>query len=161
MSLMQLRQIHIDRFLVEAYKDHERSKEGASSKHTATIAELAKSNADASLWKVALHIRTVKKPNKPSPPYKIDIQMSGIFATEPEGIDGLDGLQLAQLIGVNGASILHSAAREHVFLVTARGTWGSYQLPTVSFANLEVTSLDSSDSNDAAIAAEEDAGSSQ
>lgn len=62
-------------------------------------------------------------------PYKIALQIVGIFAINPEPMP----TNLERLITVNGASILYSAARELVLLLTGRGPWSPLQLPTINF----------------------------
>lgn len=62
-------------------------------------------------------------------PYKLDIQVVGLFVTDPEfKHDNID-----RLVHVNGASMLYTAAREFVLMITGRGPWGPFQLPTVNF----------------------------
>lgn len=62
-------------------------------------------------------------------PYNLDIQVVGLFSIDPDfKHDNID-----RLVQVNGASMLFTATREHVLMVTGRGPWGPFQLPTVNF----------------------------
>ena len=62
-------------------------------------------------------------------PYQLDFQVVGLFSVDPDfKHDNID-----KLVQVNGASMLYTAAREHVLMVTGRGPWGPFQLPTVNF----------------------------
>lgn len=82
------------------------------------------------LWRVALELRF--EPDEESPgPYRIEATMIGFFHLP----DGLAKEEAAKLAGVTGASILYSAAREHVLMVTGRMMWGPFQLPTVRFSS--------------------------
>jgi len=47
--------------------------------------------------------------------------------------------QVAQIVAVNGASILYSSAREYLLMITSRAPWGQLSLPTMSFADVAVT----------------------
>ena len=62
-------------------------------------------------------------------PYNLDIQVVGFFLVDPD----LKHDNINKLVQVNGASMLYTAAREHVLMVTGRGPWGPFQLPTVNF----------------------------
>ena len=67
-------------------------------------------------------------------PYKIALQVIGQFAVEPAEPDAE---KLEKLLRFNGGSMLYSAAREMVLIVTGRGPWGPYALPTVNFQTLK------------------------
>ncbi len=138
-SFLQLRQLHIQRLLLEAHDDFDDADENVEARHTAKITRLARAEQDEHLWKVDLQIRVKRKRDRTPPPYRVEVDMSGVFEARQ---DSQDPLQYARAIGVNGASILYSAAREHVYLLTSRARWGGFQLPVVSFADLKVTAVD-------------------
>lgn len=62
-------------------------------------------------------------------PYHIEFSMIGHFVAAP----GTD----QELVRINGASILYSAAREMILQITGRGPWGPYMLPTVNLKNMQ------------------------
>lgn len=75
-------------------------------------------------------------------PYRIALQAVGLFSVSKD----FKHDDLKKVVQVNGASMLYSAARELVLLITGRGPWSGYQLPTISFyqAVNEATSQQSS-----------------
>jgi len=46
--------------------------------------------------------------------------------------------EVAEVIGVNGCSMLYSSAREYLLLITGRAPWGQVRLPTMSFNGLSM-----------------------
>lgn len=62
-------------------------------------------------------------------PYQISLEAVAIISVDPE----YKHPDLKRLVQINGASMLYSAARELVLMVTGRGPWGSLQLPTINF----------------------------
>lgn len=93
---------------------------------------LGRATQDGLRWVVELDLTVAGKENATSPPYNIHLHSVGIF--QFAGPD-LSDAQKAHLLAVTGASILYSQAREYLLMLTARGPWGSFQLPTVSFAD--------------------------
>ncbi len=67
-------------------------------------------------------------------PYRIHCQIVGQFVVD----DAFENDDLDRLVAINGASILYSALREMVLLVTGRCAWGAVQLPTVNFKHLDL-----------------------
>lgn len=62
-------------------------------------------------------------------PYDLNIQVVGFLSVDP----GFKHDNIDRLVHVNGATMLYAAAREHVLMVTGRGPWGGFQLPTMNF----------------------------
>lgn len=62
-------------------------------------------------------------------PYRVSLEAVAIMTIDP----GLKHPDIKRLVQVNGSSMLYSAARELVLMVTGRGPWGSFQLPTINF----------------------------
>ena len=132
---LQLRHLTIDRLLLETEADG--NAENAGVAETAVqVGPIASSTEQPALWHIGLAIRVGPGEGGRRGPYTIDVHLSGLF--EVTDIDAPEA-EIARLVAVNGASILYSAAREHVWLLTSRGKWGSFSLPTMSFFGLEVT----------------------
>lgn len=83
-------------------------------------------------WMVNLTISADSPSDKPIP-YKVDLEIVGFF----EVVADLEKPKMANLVHVTGASILYSAAREMVLMLTGRGPWAQWSLPTISFMNMK------------------------
>lgn len=83
-------------------------------------------------WMVNLTIN-VSSPSEKPIPYKVDLEIVGFF----EVVVDLEKQRMANLVHVTGASILYSAAREMVLMLTGRGPWAHWALPTISFMNMK------------------------
>lgn len=62
-------------------------------------------------------------------PYRLSLEAVAFFTVD----DKLKHPDIKRLVQVNGASMLYSSIRELVLMVTGRGPWGAFQLPTVNF----------------------------
>lgn len=62
-------------------------------------------------------------------PYTIDAEVVGVFRLD----DGFEHDNREHLLKVNGSSILYGALREYLLMLTGRGPWGEFQIPTISF----------------------------
>jgi hypothetical protein len=71
-------------------------------------------------------------------PYRIHGQIVGVFEIDPTSEDPAE---VATVVGVNGASMLYSALREYLLLLSSRGPWGSFQLPTWNFRSGRFTKV--------------------
>ena len=67
-------------------------------------------------------------------PYKVDVAAEGVFLV-PKGAEQLGDAE--DLAAVNGASMLWSAVREQVSMLTSRMRAGPVVLPTVQFHDLK------------------------
>lgn len=86
-------------------------------------------------WRVALTLVGRAKEGTPPPPYEFHLGIIGFFTVlQPRQTEE----ETARMVGINGASILYSAARELLLLLTGRGPWGPMPIPTVSFVDLQV-----------------------
>lgn len=120
---LQLEQSLVTRLLVEAEPGF--SPGGEVAPPSRFQIEVAHSSAPRERWQVRLALRI--SPDKQHPgPYRIELDMVGFFRLATD----VDKDEAARLLGVTGASILYSAAREHLLMVTGRGPWGPMQLPT-------------------------------
>jgi len=62
-------------------------------------------------------------------PYKIDVGVLGLFSVSEK----IEVSQRANIVTVNGASLLYGAIREQVSTVTSRSYLGTMVLPTMDF----------------------------
>lgn len=77
-----------------------------------------------------------------SSPYALDFSAVGFFVVDPE----FEHDDIERLVRTNGASVLFSAMRELVTIVTSRAPWGPVMLPTVNFRLLAPSESENSDS---------------
>lgn len=85
------------------------------------------------LWNLVLAIEVPAAEAKAVPPYVVKLHCWSLFRVAP-GAPVEDAAR--RLVTVTGGSIVYSMAREYLALVTARGPWGSFFLPTVSLLKL-------------------------
>lgn len=62
-------------------------------------------------------------------PYRLSLEAVAFLTVD----DKFKHPDVKRLVQVNGASMLYSSIREMVLMVTGRGPWGAFQLPTVNF----------------------------
>lgn len=134
-SPLQLERSYVSRLAVEAAEHVDPTEGTPPSPEIHTHLEISRHPEDPTLWMLALDVRCeVQEPDEPGPhptlPYTVDLRIHGIFSV-PRSDE--EPSVVARRVGIHGASLLYSAAREHVLLVTGRGPWGPFQLPTVSF----------------------------
>ena len=79
-------------------------------------------------WMVTLALDLVPASQK-KPTYVISIEYAGFFTIEKS----VPADKVENLVTVNGPSMLYSAARELISLLTARGPWPEVTLMTVTF----------------------------
>ncbi len=79
-------------------------------------------------FQLNLTVEASKVPPAPQP-YDFEIQVVGLFSVDPE----FEHDDITRLVKVNGGSMLYTAAREFLLMVTGRGPWGGISLPTVNF----------------------------
>ena len=83
-------------------------------------------NNDAFHWEVEQTI--VMEPEGKAPiPYRVFLKVIGHFGVA----ESMNKEKIPELIEVTGGSMLFSAAREFILMVTARGPWPPVALPTV------------------------------
>ena len=88
------------------------------------------SKDDENSFQLKLVIKVASTAEKPVP-YEIVLLVIGLFETAP------DFPEKNKLVGITGSSILYSAAREYIAMVTGRGPFPSIILPTVSFSQIQ------------------------
>lgn len=129
---LQLERSVLERLLVERHPTYAAGM--PQQPHGRWQLKLEQSADRPELWRVALELRF--EPTEKSPgPYRIEATMLGFFRLP----DGLAKEEAAKLAGITGASILYSAAREHLLMVTGRMIWGPFQLPTIRFPGPDVS----------------------
>lgn len=83
-------------------------------------------------YQVTLEIGSLRAPDGTGTlPYDVAFQVVGQFSVLDPSFPDKE-----KLLRINGTSILYSAAREMILIMTSRGPWGPYQLPTVNFQTL-------------------------
>ncbi len=82
---------------------------------------------EINLFQVTLEIDVTREDKDQIIPYEISLLAVGLFVVDEDWDDP------EKLLGINGASILYSAAREYLITITSRGPWPALVLPTVSF----------------------------
>lgn len=87
---------------------------------------------DPGRWQIDLDIKVRPEPGATPPPYRIHLHVIGAFAFP--GRDRTEE-EKAGILAATGVSILYSQAREFLLMLTSRGPWGPFQLPTVSFVD--------------------------
>ena len=97
--------------------------------------DLATVDADPGVWRVSLDLRH-REAEDETPRYRFRLRVVGFFRW---GGGETPNAEVAQLVAVNGASILYSSAREFLLLLTSRMPWGQLSLPTLSFADVELS----------------------
>jgi len=80
-------------------------------------------------WAVWVTIQIAREA-KPTPPYAVTLSVFGTFEISRDfGSED----EITQVVAVNGASMLYSAAREFLLGLTARGPNMEYMLPSYDF----------------------------
>jgi len=93
-----------------------------------TKVALAASEKKPDVYQLALELKLEALDERPLP-YDVSLSVVGFFAVD----NGVDPGRRDELVRINGASMLYSAAREFLLTVTGRGPWQPLMLPTVSF----------------------------
>jgi preprotein translocase subunit SecB len=118
---------------VEIAADHQH-KPGEGKAEVAAAQSIKQASDDGAHWVVELDLTVAGKEGTPGPPYRVHLHTVGAFSF---AAGTLSELEKARLLAVTGVSILYSQAREYLLILTARGPWGPFQLPTVSFIDNE------------------------
>lgn len=95
-----------------------------------TALRIGCSDEDSHSWHVQINITTERVEGEPPPPYDISLEAVGRFTEELDV--SLD--ERRDIVAINGGSLLYSAAREFVLMVTGRGPNPPYRLPTIRFS---------------------------
>lgn len=131
-SPLQLKRYVFLRSLVEANQDYAKFAMEASDKLQEPDCVLSldisvgKDEKQPYQYQIGLRIRDLTSKVGPLP-YKVDIDMVGVFTVD----EAFRPPDLDRIVQVNGASILFGAAREQVLMLTGRGPFGPFMLPTI------------------------------
>lgn len=132
---LQLEESFFDTVRVDAVPEHSPSTEGRPQRHGVQVhIDLATLDDSPGMWRVALDL-TDKDVDGETPRYRFRLRIIGFFRWS--GAEGSEQ-DVAQIVAVNGASILYSSAREYLLMLTSRMPWGQITLPTMSFAGIAV-----------------------
>lgn len=124
---MQLENHFFTKVVVEANPAYKPEDEENQLVGIRTQVELAPHKDDPRKWRVILTVQTESGDGKI--PYKIELKAVGFFKVAPE----VDEKEMPFLVHANGAAILYSSAREFLLLITCRGPWDGFYLPTTNF----------------------------
>jgi preprotein translocase subunit SecB len=102
---------------------------------TVTKVETAQRAGSRRDWKVALQVNCTPK-EKNVCAYAIMAELVGFFEIEKDWPDE----KIDDVVAANGPAILYSAARELILLVTGRGPFPPFPLPSASFIDETPTS---------------------
>ncbi|RLE17763.1 MAG: hypothetical protein DRJ65_22350 [Acidobacteria bacterium] len=126
--ILQLEGYHFDNIQISA---NEGSVATSSEHRVHSHVKCGISNEDPHRWQIILDLETEGgKEGDPVPPYNIRIQAVGFFS---ESLEDLSLEDRQDLMVINGGSILFSATREFLLMITGRGPAGPYKLPTIRF----------------------------
>lgn len=78
---------------------------------------------------------TVEQKKTKNEPYEYKIVLVGFFKINESYAAKNKDKKIEEFVRVNGPSLLYSAAREMLAMLTGRGSEGSILLPTVTFAD--------------------------
>jgi len=84
---------------------------------------------DPRRWRVFLTVRTEVPEGEEKIPYKINLTCVGFFTVSPK----VEEDKISALVHANGGAILYSSTREFLLLITGRGPWPPFYLPTTNF----------------------------
>jgi preprotein translocase subunit SecB len=85
-------------------------------------------------WEINLSVKTPSKMESATFPYEFFLSANGVFVHEPSASLTKEGVKrLKQLLYVNGSSILYSAVRERLLLLTGHAPYPKYCLPSYRF----------------------------
>ena len=91
-----------------------------------------KSNAKENLWIAEMDIQLDAKEGKHTP-YLIRLKVTGYFKVDKD----VPEKDIKHLVKITGGSLLYSAAREYLLILTSRGPFQPLSLPTVRITEEE------------------------
>lgn len=128
-SLLKIKNYFVTSLSVKAIPVEEGAKSSPEGRvDTITKVETAQHLENKRDWKVALAIHC-SPAEKNVIGYSISVELVGFFEVEKE----LPEEQIGDVVVANAPAILYSAARELILLVTGRGPFPPFPLPSASF----------------------------
>lgn len=128
---------------LERYHFREIHWESAESAKPETEASLAtrlncgRNKQNPRKWRVELAVRFGNEADATPTPYRGSVTVEAFFAVHPDYPED----KIAPLIEVTAASIVYGVIRECISNLTARGPYGMYILPSVSFVQKPAPAL--------------------
>lgn len=132
---LQLERTFYDYVRVAAQRDHTPSDDVDESIEVKVDLRTAQLKESPDRWNVVADISIARREEGPVPPYVVKLRCWSVFRMMQPDLDEADALKLA---AVTGGSIVYSGAREYLAMLTARGPWGAFVLPVVSFLGTEL-----------------------
>jgi len=126
-SPLHLKTYVFTKLSVTADSPHEGAKRDAAMT-THTKVETARNNTDKNNWRVGLQISCVPA-EKDAVSYRIEAELIGIFQMDGDFPEE----KAVDIVSANAPSVLYSAAREMILLITGRGPFRPFCLPSVTF----------------------------
>ena len=127
---LSLEKLLYDLVQVEAQRDYRQDPdEGADFELALKLGARQVDEDDPAVWNVVLVIEIPRAEGKPVPPYVVKLSCWSMFRLHDSAMAEEDA---RRLVWVTGGSIVYSMAREYLAMLTARGPWGPYFLPTIS-----------------------------
>ena len=126
--MLQLEKYFYPRVSVKADPEFKPEKKSVSGKLDMKT-EVTLLSAEGRKWQVLLKIKTVPNPEGSFIPYQFELEVTGNFSVSPDFPEG----EMKEFVRVAGSSMLYSAAREFLLIITSRGPFGGLSLPPISF----------------------------
>ena len=126
MPMLQLEKYFYPNISVKANPEFKAEKKGFSGK-LSVKANLVSLSKEERRWEVSLTIKTVPE-NQPIP-YRFELETVGVFTVSPNFPEA----ETEELVRIGGSSLLYSAAREFLLILSSRGPLGAINLPSMSF----------------------------
>ncbi len=127
MPTLQLEKYFYTNVLVKAERNFK--PEGEFSGSIKVDTKVSPISAEERRWEVTLAIK--KGPKDGPSPYEFELETVGIFTVHPD----FPKEEIENLIRIGGPSVLYSASREFLLMITARGPFGAVNIPNVTFQN--------------------------
>lgn len=118
------------RSLVEANQEYLKHAPQASREPDCSLfleVSTGKSDENPRQYQIGIKIKDLTSRSGPLP-YRIEIEVAGVFTVD----ESFQHAERERIIQVNSASMLFGAAREHILMLTGRGPYGPFMLPTIN-----------------------------
>lgn len=91
--------------------------------------ETSRNPENSRLWKVTLQLACKPSDNAQICPYLVDVELVGFFEVDQD----FEESKIQDLVTCNAPALLFGAARELILLITGRGPFPAFTLPSVTF----------------------------